>query len=245
MWNNSLCQGVVWHKRYTPKIHQFSYKLNMWLIALNQAEFHSDSRVVSCVKWAIYRFNSKNYLRHNTSNISLVNKVYQQVTELGGVLNGDEQVFLLGQMSNLGIYFSPLNLYLVVKDEECRYILAEVSNTPWNERYYYLLDRSQTKIISEKKFHVSPFFNLDQEYHWSFKLDENKLHFSIDTFDNNEKVFSAGYHCNLIEFKSTGFMASVLKSPLNVYKIITGIYFEALRIFLKKIPFVAHPRVKN
>ena len=79
-------------------------------------------------------------------------------------------------MSNLGFIFSPLNLYLVVKDEECRYILAEVSNTPWNERYYYLLDRSQTKIISEKNF-TYRHFNLDQEYHWNFKLDENKLHF--------------------------------------------------------------------
>lgn len=217
----------------------------MWLIALNQAEFNPDSHFVSRVKWAIYRFNPKNYLRHNTSNISLANKVYQQIRELGGVLNGDEQVFLLGQLSNLGIYFSPLNLYLVVQNEDCRYILAEVSNTPWNERHYYLLDRSQTQIISKKNFHVSPFFNLDQEYHWSFKLNENKLHFSIDTYENNEKVFSAGYHCNLIGFKSASFMLSVLKSPFNVYKIISGIYFEALRIFLKKIPFVAHPPTRN
>ena len=217
----------------------------MWLIALNQVKFDSNSRIVSRVKWAIYRFNSKNYLRHNTSNISLANKVCQQVRELGGNLNGDEQVFLLGQLSNLGLYFSPLNLYLVVQNEDCRYILAEVSNTPWNERHYYLLDRSKPEIISEKKFHVSPFFNLDQEYHWNFKLDEDKLHFSIDTYENNEKVFSAGYHCNLVEFKSAGFMASVLKSPLNVYKILAGIYFEALRIFFKKIPFVPYPRIKN
>jgi DUF1365 family protein len=217
----------------------------MWLIALNQAEFDSNSRIVSRVKWAIYRFNSKNYLRHNTSNISLANKVCQQVRELGGNLNGDEQVFLLGQLSNLGLYFSPLNLYLVVQNEDCRYILAEVSNTPWNERHYYLLDRSKPEIRSEKKFHVSPFFNLDQEYHWSFKLNEDKLHFSIDSYENNEKVFSAGYHCDLVEFKSAGFMASVLKSPLNVYKILAGIYFEALRIFFKKIPFVPYPRIKN
>lgn len=217
----------------------------MWLIALNQGGFYSNSHIVSCVNWAIYRFNPKNYLRDNTSNISLANKVYQQIRELGGNLDGDEQVFLLGQLSNLGIYFSPLNLYLVVKNKNCCYILAEVSNTPWNERHYYLLDRSQPEIISEKKFHVSPFFNLDQEYHWNFKLDEDKLHFSIDTFANNEKVFSAGYHCNLVAFKSAGFIANVLKSPLNVYKILVGIYFEALRIFLKKIPFVPYPRVKN
>lgn len=216
----------------------------MWLIDIDRFEdLAGNSRFINTNKSALYRFKPEKYLRDEASS-SVSDKLKKKLTELGANIDSKDKLYLLGQLSNLGLYFSPLNLYLVFDDiNECKYILAEVSNTPWNERYYYLLDKSQKQIISTKKFHVSPFFGMNQEYHWSFYFTQEKLAFTIDTYENERKVFSAGFSGKLVNISEKSSYKTILRSPLNVYKIIVGIYFEAFRLWLiKKIPFIPHPK---
>lgn len=240
----ALCKGVVWHKRLTATPHQFSYKLNMWLIELSQLQsLNTNSRLVNMAKMALYRFKPAKYLKYHLDNSNdILAKIKSQMSMLGIELSGAEKILFLGQLSNCGLYFSPLNLYFFYIDGSCRHILAEVSNTPWNERYYYLLDATKEQIISDKKFHVSPFFNLQQQYRWTFKLENTHLKFTIDSYENNKHVFTAGYSSELIDIKSTKAKLAILRQPFSVYKIVLGIYFEALRLWLKRVPFVAHPR---
>lgn len=243
MLYNAICIGKVWHQRLEPKIHQFQYNLNMWLVNIDEIEsLATRSRIINVNKSALYRFKSEKYLR-DEGDLPLMHKLKIKLTELEADFTDKDKFYLFGQLSNLGLYFSPLNLYLIMNDKnECRYILAEVSNTPWNERCYYLLDKSQKQIISTKKFHVSPFFGINQDYHWSFNFTKDKLSFKIDTYENNRKVFSAGFSGKLVGLNEKDFCKTVIRSPLNVYKIIAGIYFEALRLWLKKIPFIPYPR---
>ncbi len=216
----------------------------MWLLDIDKIEdLATNSRIINIAKSALYQFKPEKYLR-DKGNFPLTHKLKKKLAELGASLADQDKFYLLGQLSNLGLYFSPLNLYLIINDKnECKYILAEVSNTPWNERYYYLLDKSQKQIISTKKFHVSPFFGMNQEYHWNFNFAKDKLGFRIDTYEDNKKVFSAGFNGNLVGVTEDDFYKTIIRSPLNVYKIIAGIYFEAFRLWLiKKIPFIPHPR---
>lgn len=240
MYNNSYIAGKVWHKRFGPKVHEFNYNLNSWLIDLqNVEELNSSSLLINSSKHALYKFKPENYLR-DSHHQPLVAKIKHKLLELNAILSGNENFYLVGQLSNLGAYFSPLNLYLCYENNECSYILAEVSNTPWNERHYYLLNPRETKIINHKSFHVSPFFGLEQEYHWEFKLSQENIKFRIDTHENSKLIFSAAYSGNLKPLKSA--QTKIIRSPFNIYKILLGIYFEALRIWLKKIPFIHHPR---
>ncbi len=239
MFKHSLCVGSVWHKRYSPKIHEFRYKLNSWLIDLRELnKLAGNSPFINNKRAALYRFKENQYLRDFPGN--LIDKVRQKLINLGADINGVEEFYLLGQVSNLGLYFSPLNLYLCYTDKNCTYILAEVSNTPWNERYYYLLDMSKDQIISEKNFHVSPFFGMKQKYYWQFNINERHITFKIDSYEDTKLVFSAGYSGSLYNLKDKSTKYKILRTPANVYKIISGIYFEALFIWLKKIPFVPY-----
>ncbi len=241
VYKHSLCIGSVWHKRYSPKVHEFSYKLNSWLINLQYLhELNTKSRLVNMAKKALYRFKSQNYLRDFSGELNT--KIRMQFINLGVHLNGNEEFYLLGQLSNLGLYFSPLNLYFCYQGSTCCYIMAEVSNTPWNERYYYLLDMSKTDIISSKNFHVSPFFGLNQEYKWSFEFAKDGLQFSIDTYEDGKKVFSAGYRGFFSLLSNPKISHKIKATPFTVYKIVFGIYFEALRIWLKRIPYVPYTK---
>jgi DUF1365 family protein len=239
VYKHSLCIGTVWHKRYYPKVHEFNYKLNSWLINLQELDkLNTNSRVVNFAKKALYRFKPQNYLRDFAGDLNT--KIRNQFTNLGVNLKGCEDFYLLGQLSNLGIYFSPLNLYFCYNGEACNYIMAEVSNTPWNERHYYLLDTTHPEIITDKNFHVSPFFGLNQKYKWQFDFSSEQVKFTIDTYQDGVKVFSAGYSAclNLLSFPQIN--SKILAAPVTGCKILLGIYFEALLIWLKKIPYVPY-----
>lgn len=241
MYKNAFCQGWIWHKRYEPKIHQFKYRLNSWLIDLQDiGAIDTSSYLLSSKKFSLYKFNQDNYLGEDDGD--LLSRVKKRFIALGATLSGKEKFYLLGQISNLGIYFSPLNLYLCYFDNLCCYILAEVSNTPWNERHYYLLNTQNRDIISKKNFHVSPFWGLNQEYRWKFKLNKQKIFFRIDTYQDKKLVFSAGYNGVLSLLSNKMTLLKLFRSPIIIYKIFVTIYFEALLILLKKIPFIAHPK---
>lgn len=242
MFKNALAKGRVWHKRYTPVEHEFEYKLNSFLVDVdNPQQLSNSSKLISVNKFNIYYFNDANYLRGEIGELKY--KVRKKLINLGARLNGTEKIFLLGQLSNLGIYFSPLNLYLCVMSDECRYVLAEVSNTPWNERHYYLIDMQNKPYVIKKDFHVSPFWGLNQDYHWTFKFSHDNLYFQIDNYQGDKKVFSAGYKAKLIPSdNTTELQQQIISSLWNSLKIITTIYYHAFKLLIKKVPFVPYPQ---
>jgi DUF1365 family protein len=231
----SICIGTLWHKRYKTKEHEFYYKLNTWLIPINKDEYN--------YKNLFYKFRNMDYLRDSyKKEPNLFNRIKCKLQELNIVdTKSINQIYLLGQISNLGIYFSPLNLYFCYTDyddKQCKYILCEVSNTPWNERHYYVLDYN-AELHCQKAFHVSPFFNLNQTYKWRFDFKDNRnIGFIINSYENDSLVFSASYNCTAIPIHQK---KTAIKHKFNVFKIYFGIYYEALRLFIKKVPFVSHP----
>ena len=63
-----------------------------------------------------------------------------------------------------------------------RWILAEITNTPWGERHCYVLPRSHNEGTAAKlrfrfgkDFHVSPFLPMDMSYDWRFTLPDSRL----------------------------------------------------------------------
>jgi DUF1365 family protein len=241
---NSRAFGTVWHKRYTPKIHKFDYTLDSWLIDIdNPKALDNISHWVSYGGFNLYSFDPSKYLRSYSGSLS--QKVRKKFVELGSKLDGSEQIFLLGQLKNCGLYFSPINLFMCFMNNKCCYIMAEVSNTPWNERHYYLIDMADKEYVVAKNFHVSPFWNINQDYHWKFDISEQQMYFQIDNYQDDKKVFSAGYSLNFMPFSDVEHNNQIiLKQPFSVFKIIGAIYYEALKIFLKGISFVSYQKAR-
>jgi DUF1365 family protein len=66
------------------------------------------------------------------------------------------RVMLLTQLRYFGFHFNPVNFYYCYDEKgTLRWVLAEVRNTPWNERHYYAVN-GQDAQPTEKAFHVSP-----------------------------------------------------------------------------------------
>lgn len=246
-FESAIYQGFVRHRRFTPCRHEFDYPLFMMLLKLDEIPrlLHSFWQLgQGSFSWA--RFRRADYLGEKDQDLDTA--VRDKMAQLSGMsrdqLEGD--LFLLCHLRYLGLYFSPLNLYYLRQDGRFRFMLAEVSNTPWNERHYYLVDLNNPASHA-KAFHVSPFNPMRQSYDWRIippagQSDQCLVHIAVSNQDENQqKVFDATLSLKRLGLNQALLSRVLLKTPALTASVIVGIYWQALKLFLKKAPIYKHP----
>lgn len=242
---HAVYQGVIGHKRFIPSSHGFSYRLSQfWLDTdlLTQTELAAVG--ISFNRFAALSYRRKDYL---SGADNLYQAVCAKVKELGAQIV-PEKIFLLTPLANYGVYFSPLTLYYCYdKQQKLCYLLAEVSNTPWNQRHYYLqtIQGKQRNYIHDKSFHVSPFNPIDMQYHWQITPPDNTLLCQISNFKQQQKVFSAWLKLDRYELTLSWRRKWLIRTPWQNVQNLMRIYWHALRLFIKRVPIYDHPNTKD
>ena len=150
------------------------------------------------------------------------------------------RVMLLTQLRYFGFHFNPVNFYYCYDEADTlRWVLAEVRNTPWNERHYYAVDGQQARPL-EKAFHVSPFNPMDMVYHWRFNAPGKTLHMHIENHQAS-KVFDATLALSRVPLTRANLRGLLLRLPMMTLKTVLAIYWQALRLWLKRVPLYNHP----
>ncbi len=161
---------------------------------------------------------------------------------------------LLTQLRCFGYYISPLNLYYVFdeRDERVESVIAEVNNTPWNERHCYVLwdgnrtgDADSLKFAHPKAFHVSPFMGMEMEYRWRLGVPDSDLSVQLANVHGAGQLFDAGMTLERRELNQRQLRRMTFRYPLMTAQIIAGIYYQALKLWWKKCPAYTHPKNLN
>lgn len=235
---SALYVGEVYHQRVVPKHHEFTYKIFLFWIKLNELpRLNNEVKGFSNRGFAPTQFKREDYL--GDTSLSLEHAVLDKMNELcDSTLQGD--VFLLGQVRMFGLYFSPVNFYFL-RDQELGFthMLAEVSNTPWNKRHHYLVDLKHQKPC-DKAFHVSPFNPMDMQYHWSVKTPDEDLNLKLSCF-KQQRHFTAALNMTKKSLNSKTLLRVILSIPSMTIKTVFGIYWQALKLFIKRVPFYGYP----
>jgi len=127
-------------------------------------------------------------------------------------------------------------------------VVAEVTNTPWGERHYYVLDArnqpsGQTLLFDHSKgFHVSPFMPMDTHYHWRIQIPADRFALVIAVEEGGEELFSAGLRLQERPFTRAQLLRGFLLMPFTSLKVVAAIHWQALRLWLKSAPFHSHPK---
>ncbi|WP_198521106.1 DUF1365 domain-containing protein [Pseudoalteromonas spongiae] len=240
--NSGIYCGQVRHRRFSPKQHAFSYSMYMLALDLDELDLvATTSHLFSLKKFAPISFFQDDYIKGEPGNLK--QRIASKVTQLGGNWDGTKVTFM-GQCRNFGIYFSPANFFFCYdQDNVCTTMLVEVSNTPWLERHYYVVDISKQQRM-DKTFHVSPFMDLDMQYVWRVKAPQEKVLIHIENH-KSEKVFDATVALSRCEFSRRNMLKTWLSTPAMTLKVVVGIYWQALKLFAKRIPFIAHPNARG
>lgn len=239
--NAALYLGRVTHQRHIPRQHGFSYPFFMWLLNLERLDDMPDlGRWFSTRRAALSRFRRSDYLGPDAH--PLARSVKQKLLELTGKPVTGE-VWGLLNLSSLGLYFSPVNFYFGYDQQgKCTHLLAEVSNTPWNERHYYAHDLSieRKPIRHAKEFHVSPFNPMEQEYRWQVEPPGDHVRIRIEVHDPRGHIFDAAINLQQHPLNRPLVRGQLLRKPVMTAFILCGIYWQAWKLYLKKVPYVPY-----
>lgn len=239
-FESCIYTGEVMHRRTLPKVHAFTYSVYLWFLKLDELEdLHSQFALFDSKNRGLhpFRFDADDYIPDETGNVetkALAKINHLADTELSG------EIFMLGQLRTFGLYFSPVNFYFLRQSSgHFSHMLAEVSNTPWNQRHYYLVNLDEQEN-TPKAFHVSPFNPMDMMYKWRINQPDEKLALNLSCY-RDKKHFEAALDMQKQRLSAPLLRRLLLKTPSMTIKTVGGIYWQALKLFLKRIPIYAHP----
>ena len=238
--NSSIYTGTVIHKRFKPKIHYFNYKVFSLLIDISELDLLDKSlKIFSYNKFNIISFYNKDHGPRDGRCLKnwVVNNLQKNKIETNNIL-----IKLLCYPRIFGYVFNPLSIFYVYdKDSNLISILYEVKNT-FGEQHTYIFktkkNQNLVQHVCKKKFHVSPFIEMNCVYFFRLLKPCNKISISIDLQDQDGKILYAAQDGIKTELNNKNLAKSYLKHPLMTFKIILAIHFEAFKLWTKGIKFI-------
>ena len=251
---SAIYQGRVRHRRFSPKKHEFSYHVFMMYLDTKELDnVFSLSPFWSTSRWAPARFKRKDFhIDKKHMNISdpndlpnIEDAIRDTVeTETGVRPNGP--IRMLVNLRYWGYSINPLSTYYCFDSlgENVIAIVAEVHNTPWNERHAYVLTndnfgKKQTCNF-QKDFHVSPFNPLEMQYQWHSTTPAKTLSIHLENWSCDEKKMDATLSLTRQPLNKTNMHSILIHFPWMTVKVVTAIYWQALKLWLKGVPIFNH-----
>jgi DUF1365 family protein len=232
-----------------PAGHEFVYRVFMMYLDLAELDSVFERRWLwSTRRMAPARFRREHHL--GDPAVSLDRSVRDLVEAQTGVRPAGP-VRLLTHLSYLGYCFNPVSFYYCfdAAAERVETIVAEVNNTPWGERHCYVLSGEMDcgsgghkRFRPAKQMHVSPFMPMDVEYDWRFSSPGQRLTVHMENAAAGEKIFDATLTLERREIGAASLARVLVTHPPMTLKVILAIHWQALRLWLKKIPVHDHPR---
>ena len=236
-----IYEGQVRHTRTRPVLHRFRYRLFMMYLDLDELPSLFEPRWFWSVRRpAIARFRRSDHI--GPEEQPLAESVRDLVERETGCRPAGP-VRLLTNLSYFGYCFNPVSFYYCFDEdgETLQTIVAEVTNTPWGERDSYVLPAEQNigkstawRFQPSKKMHVSPFIEMDIDYDWCFSLPGDRLGVFMANAKEGVRFFDAGMTMKRKEIGAASLARVLVTFPFITVKIFGAIYWQALRLWLKR-----------
>ena len=248
----ALYTGTLRHRRFRPRKHEFTYRLFMaWLDIDRIPELMAQSPCTSYNRFNWASFEERDHF--GDPRLRLRERVAQDA-RAHGIQLPDGPIFLLTHLRYLGYCFNPISFYFCYdRSGHLDIILAEVNSTFGETCNYWLGPQNRPSSASAlhfrcpKTMHVSPFMDMNLDYEFVLTEPADKLVAHMNTIERSaalesaQPFFDATLALERRPWTSRTLAAVLLRHPWMTAKVIGAIHWQALRLFLKRVPVFTHP----
>lgn len=243
MTASALYAGIVTHRRLRPRVHALRYRIFMLLIDLDEADaLLARLRMFKSGRFGLMSFDPRDH--GDGSAAPLGHQVRSRLGAAG--LPADGPIRLMCMPRVLGHGFNPISAYFChAADGTLAATLYEVHNT-FGERHSYLIPAiadadGVVRQSVDKRFHVSPFMDMDLTYAFEVSPPGKVVSLSILASDAQGPILVAAFTGLRRDLTDRALFVAWLSHPLLTFKVVAGIHWEALRIWSKGVGYRPKP----
>ena len=241
-----LYVGHLRHRRFAPRPHGFRFSLFMVFVDLAELDSIFRRRWLWSTRHRAIAWLSRE--DHFGDPALPLDVCVRDLVERETGVRPKGAIRLLTHLRYFGYCFNPISIYYCYSEtgDRVETIVAEVTNTPWHERHCYVLSggnlhSSSHRYRFDKAMHVSPFMPMALEYEWRCNEPGARLAVHMDVLQAGRKLFDATLVLERHAITGPALAAILVRFPMMTFKVLVAIHWEALRLWLKKIPIFDHP----
>jgi hypothetical protein len=232
----ALVIGQVRHERLRPVAHAFEYPTFCVLLPMRSWSRDAAAAELPRNRRAWMSFHDRDHGSGGADALAWL----EQLLAAHGVHDADGEVWLQTYPRMLGFVFKPVSFWYCHRaDGRLRAVVAEVNNT-FGERHCYLLDGADVDwgrtLEASKAFHVSPFLGVAGRYRFRFLRTADRIVARVDHHDDAGPLLTTAIAGQLAPLTNASARAAFLRMPLLTLGVLARIHWQALRLWLARVP---------
>ena len=232
--------GLVRHRRLRPAEHAFEYPTYFLLLPMRSLRA-APAASLARNRRGLLSFHDRDHGDGRADALAWL----EELLAAEGVRDADGEVWLHTYPRVLGYVFKPVSFWYCHRaDGSLAAVVAEVNNT-FGERHCYLLAGAGVafgrELEARKVFHVSPFCAVGGRYRFRFMRTPDRTVARVDHDDEAGPLLQTSVSGHLETLTPASARRAFFGMPMMTAGVIARIHWQALQLWLKRVPFFTKP----